>query len=77
MGEDRILPTEDNDFGWLVFAARMDSPGVIPIRFPASARSLLGGAVLKLVSQYASQLVGAFVVVRPEARISFGPRHSG
>jgi hypothetical protein len=39
--ESRILLTEDKDFGWLVFAARVDSPGVILIRFPASARVLL------------------------------------
>ena len=74
--EDRILLTEDKDFGWLVFAGRMDSPGVILIRFPASARRLLANAVLKLVSEYAAELSGAFVVLRPgEARISFGPHH--
>jgi predicted nuclease of predicted toxin-antitoxin system len=51
LSEDRILVTEDKDFGWLVFAARMDSPGVILIRFPASARRSLPDAVLKLVSE--------------------------
>ena len=76
LAENRILLTEDKDFGWLVFAGRIDSPGVILIRFPASARRLLAEAVLKLVSEYASQLVGAFVVLRPgAARISFGPHH--
>ena len=76
LAENRILLTEDKDFGWLVFAGRMDSPGVILIRFPAFARSLLAEAVLKLVGEYASQLVGAFVVLQPgAARISFGPRH--
>jgi predicted nuclease of predicted toxin-antitoxin system len=74
--EDRILLTEDKDFGWLVFAGRIDSPGVILIRFPAFARRLLAEAILTLVSEYASQLVGAFVVLRPgAARISFGPHH--
>jgi hypothetical protein len=34
LAEDRILMTEDKDFGWLVFAGRVDSPGVILIRFP-------------------------------------------
>jgi hypothetical protein len=69
-----ILLTEDKDFGWLVFAGRMNPPGVIPIRFPASARNLLAQAVLKLVSEYAVQLEGAFVVLQPGvARISFGP----
>jgi predicted nuclease of predicted toxin-antitoxin system len=75
LAEDRILLTEDKDFGWLVFAGRRDSPGVILIRFPASARGLLGAAVAKLVREHASQLAGAFVVLRPgAARISLGPR---
>jgi predicted nuclease of predicted toxin-antitoxin system len=74
--ENRILLTEDKDFGWLVFAGRTESPGVILMRFPASARSLLAEAVLKLVSEHASQLAGAFVVLRPgSARIGFGPQH--
>ena len=73
--EDRILLTEDKDFGWLVFAGRMDSPGVIFIRFPASARGILGESVAKLVREHAPQLAGAFVVLRPgTARISPGPR---
>ena len=74
--DNRILLTEDKDFGWLVFAARMDSPGVILLRFPATARSLLVPAVLELVNGYASQLSGAFVVLQPGmVRISLGPRH--
>jgi predicted nuclease of predicted toxin-antitoxin system len=75
--EDRILLTEDKDFGWLVFAKHLDSPGVILIRYPASARSALADAVLKLVTEYASELAGAFVVLRPgEARITFPHGHS-
>jgi predicted nuclease of predicted toxin-antitoxin system len=27
LAENRIFPTEDRDFGWLVFAARLESPG--------------------------------------------------
>ena len=75
--ESRILLTEDKDFGWLVFAGRIDSPGVILIRFPASARELLAAAVVKLVREHASQLAGAFVVLQPgAARISFGPQNA-
>jgi hypothetical protein len=36
--EKRILLTEDKDFGWLVFAARMHSPGVVLLRFPAQEK---------------------------------------
>src|ERR1039457_143470 len=47
LAESRILLTEDKDFGWLAFVAHAESPGVILIRFPASARALLPPAVLK------------------------------
>jgi len=74
LADNRILLTEDKDFGWLVFVGRVDSPGVILIRFPVSARGLLAGALLSLVREHASKLVGAFVVLQPgAARISFGP----
>ena len=71
VAENRILLTEEKDFGWLVFAARADSPGVILIRFPASARESLSAAILELVRDNGSQLAGAFVVLQPGlARIS-------
>ena len=73
VSEDRILPTEDKDFGWLVYAARVDSPGVVLTRFPASARGLLADAILKLVGENGARLTGAFVVLQPGvARISVG-----
>ncbi len=65
LAENRILLTEDKDFGWLVFAGRLNSPGVILIRFPASARSSLADAVMRLVDECANQLSGAFVVLQP------------
>ncbi len=39
--ENRILLTEDKDFGWLVFASHAESAGVILIRFPDNARQTL------------------------------------
>lgn len=75
LAENRVLLTEDKDFGWLTFAAHVNSPGVILIRFPAPARGLLGEAVLKLVGEHGSRLEGAFSVLRPgSARISREPR---
>ena len=72
--EDRVLITEDKDFGWLVFASHVDSSGVILIRFPANARRALGDTVTGLVESHADQLVGAFVVVEPgRTRISRTP----
>ena len=72
--EDRILLTEDKDFGWLAFVANVDNPGVVLIRFPASARHALATSVTRLVADFGSKLVGAFVVLRPGlVRISTVP----
>lgn len=63
--EQRILLTEDKDFGWLVFVSVMDSAGVILIRFPGNARDLLPQTITSLVQNQVEQLSGAFVVVQP------------
>jgi predicted nuclease of predicted toxin-antitoxin system len=65
LAENRILLTEDKDFGRLAFAAQADSPGIILIRFPASARRTLAAAVRRLVAQEGSQLGKAFAVLQP------------
>jgi predicted nuclease of predicted toxin-antitoxin system len=71
--DDRILLTEDEDFGWLVFVAHMQSPGVILIRFPAAARRQLDTAVRQLITFHAPELAGSFVVLQPNSiRISRG-----
>ena len=61
----RILLTEDKDFGWLVFAAKLNNPGVILIRFPANARSAMAASIVRIVAEHGSRLVGGFVVVQP------------
>jgi predicted nuclease of predicted toxin-antitoxin system len=72
--EGRILLTEDKDFGWLVFAGQVDNPGVILVRFPATARPTLAGSITRLVSELGPKLNGTFVVLRPgSVRISTTP----
>jgi predicted nuclease of predicted toxin-antitoxin system len=69
--EARILLTEDKDFGRLVYANRPPTGGVLLLRFPASARTDLAGAVVELVRRRGEQLIGRFVVVQPgRVRIS-------
>jgi predicted nuclease of predicted toxin-antitoxin system len=63
--ENRILLTEDKDFGQLVFASQVDSAGVVLIRYPGNARKSLQEAVLKLVHEQGSEIQSAFVVVQP------------
>jgi len=63
--ENRILLTEDKDFGWLVFVSHSASAGVILIRFPGNQRSKLAQSVLQLVQDYGEKLSNAFVVLQP------------
>ena len=63
--EQRILLTEDSDFGRLVFASHADSAGVIFIRFPGNARSILAQTLVGLVRDQSEQLARTFVVVQP------------
>lgn len=65
LDEDRILVTEDRDFGRLVFASDMDSPGVLYLRFPASARQTMVDTVVDLVARENTHLARCFVVVQP------------
>jgi len=72
--EQRILLTEDKDFGWLVFASHVESPGVIFMRFPGNARQMLAQIVARVVQEQGGKLTGAFVVVEPgQIRISGRP----
>ncbi len=57
--------TEDKDFGWLIYASGEACPGVILIRFPATARATLARSILELVESRGAVLPGAFVVLQP------------
>jgi predicted nuclease of predicted toxin-antitoxin system len=65
LDEQRVLLTEDRDFGQLVFASSVSPPGVIYIRFPAVARGAMAADVLQVVDRYGNALVGRFLVVQP------------
>jgi predicted nuclease of predicted toxin-antitoxin system len=71
LDDGRVLLTEDKDFGQLVFAAFAGSRGVILIRFPSDARTLLASVVVRVVEVYATRLSSAFVTLSPgRVRIS-------
>jgi predicted nuclease of predicted toxin-antitoxin system len=74
LASDRILLTEDKDFGQLVYAHRLASRGVILIRFPAHARSQLGATVVEAVEQAGERLAESFTVIQPgRVRMSRDP----
>jgi predicted nuclease of predicted toxin-antitoxin system len=63
--EDRILITEDKDFGQLVYAHGHGSRGVILVRYPATARRRLFDDIVKLAEQKGDALRTSFVVLQP------------
>ena len=73
--EERILITEDKDFGQLVYADKRASGGVLFIRFPARVRRSLARTVVELVRRRGERLIGDFVVVQP-GRTRVGRRPS-
>ena len=73
--ENRILLTEDKDFGWLVFASAMEFAGVVLIRYPGNARQALADAIRRVVEEHGDQLGNSFVVLQPGiVRITRKPR---
>ena len=63
--EERILLTEDKDFGRLVYAHGQKTLGVIFLRFPTSVRKQIAKDVVKLVKQQGERLIGGFITVQP------------
>jgi predicted nuclease of predicted toxin-antitoxin system len=63
--EERMLITEDKDFGQLVYAYQRPARAVILIRYPVPVRQRLSTDIVKLVQQKGEALQGSFVVLEP------------
>lgn len=71
--EQRVLVTEDRDFGELVYARRRPSAGVILLRFDSHVRTVKAATVLEAVIKLGSRLKDAFAVIEP-GRVRIGTR---
>lgn len=72
--DDRILVTEDKDFGQLVFASGRGHCGVVLLRYPFPLAALIAATLVALIRKRGGSLAGAFVVLRPgSARITQPP----
>jgi len=70
VAENRLLITEDKDFGEWVFAHQHAMMGVLLIRYPASMRASMVAAVIDLIEGHATELDSSFTVLEPgRARI--------
>jgi predicted nuclease of predicted toxin-antitoxin system len=73
--ENRVLITEDKDFGQLAYAQGRPSRAIILIRYPVPVRQRLTTDIVKLVQQKGEALQGSFVVLEPgRVRVARLPR---
>ena len=63
--DERVLITEDRDFGRIAFLGRRTAFGVVLLRWPASDRDGIALAMVGHVASLGVRLVGAFTVIRP------------
>ena len=61
--ERRILITEDKDFGELVFRLKMQTRGIILLRFQVTDRNIKWPKLQKLIRAKSEDLFGKFVVI--------------
>ena len=61
--EDRIIVTNDKDFGDLVYALGMEHQGIILLRLGDERAPSKIAAMARLLDEHADQIAGHFVVV--------------
>jgi len=61
--EQRILLTEDKDFGELAYRLRKPSAGIVLIRIDVKDRNLKWPRLKSLIEKYEGRLPGQFVVI--------------
>jgi hypothetical protein len=64
-GEGRVVITEDKDFGQLAFSGGAWAVGCLFLRYPADARSSMGGDIVGLVHSIGARIPGSFVTAEP------------
>ena len=62
---ERVLITEDNDFGELVYGRGRPSAGVVFVKFHNRVRRAKPAAVVEAVSRFGERLRGGFATVEP------------
>ena len=70
--EDRLLLTEDKDFGDLVFRQARQVPGLVLLRIAPLRRSLKGPRLLAAIDRFGETLLGRYTVIE-DARFRSRP----
>lgn len=61
--ENRILLTEDKDFGELIYRLRRPAHGIVLLRFAPGEETLKAHRLSELLLNHASLLLGSFIVL--------------
>ncbi len=64
--EDRLLVTEDKDFGELVFRMQRSSHGVLLLRIAGLPSEIKANFVVQLIADHAGEMFRSFTVVTPQ-----------
>jgi predicted nuclease of predicted toxin-antitoxin system len=70
--ENRLLLTEDKDFGNLVFRQGRPVPGVVLLRIASARRAQKAARLLAAIDRFCDDLLGRYTVVE-ESRFGFRP----
>jgi predicted nuclease of predicted toxin-antitoxin system len=70
--EDRLLLTEDKDFGELVFRMKRELAGVIMLRLPCAPGSSHWGRLQTVLNRHGNKLKGHYTVIEKN-RVRFRP----
>ena len=73
-GEDRLLLTEDKDFGELIFRLSRPVPGLILLRIDPKLRAIKSERLQSAILNFGEALYGRYTVVEP-ARFRFRSLH--
>lgn len=73
--ENRLLLTEDKDFGDLIFKQRGRVPGLLLLRIDVTRRALKAARLLAAIEQFGERLFGYYTVVE-DARFRSRLLHS-
>jgi predicted nuclease of predicted toxin-antitoxin system len=74
-GENRLLLTEDKDFGDLVFRQAQPVPGIVLLRIDSSRRLSKGPRLLAAIDRFGDTLFGRYTVIE-DARFRSRPLRS-
>jgi len=72
--ENRLLLTEDKDFGDLIFRQAKPVPGPVLLRIDSARRSLKGRRLQAAIDRFGERLLGRYTVIE-DARFRSRPLH--